>query len=345
MGVSARFCGPAVIRDGVEPSFAEALRSCLGHIPQGRVATCGCVARALGDVRAARAVAQYLVDHPEVLAGHRVVRADGRPVLSRLTPLLAAEGTMIARGRVAPGRLFDELPEVPLLGKLRREQERLERRVVERDAMEPVERFGAVDVSYDGERAFAVAVTVDAKSLEPLEIVVRQTRIEFPYIPTYLAFRELPAIRPAVEGLRTRPEVLFVDGHGRLHPLGFGFACYAGVAFDLPTVGVAKHPLVGRPSPSRAAGDGAVPFLLGGQVRGYAWRPPGRSRPLYVSVGHRVSLRTALSLTKRATRDRYPEPLRIADRLSKEERRKNTERSASERAAHPRPPAQSPQGT
>ncbi len=252
---------------------------------------------------------------------------------------------MIARGRVAPDRLLDELPELPLLGNLRKEQERLERRVVERDDFEPLKRLGAADVSYDADRACAVAVTVDAETLEPLEIVVRQIRIEFPYIPTYLAFRELPAIRPAVEALRRKPEVLFVDGHGRLHPLGFGFACYAGITLDVPTVGIAKHPLVGRPSPSRAAGSDAVPILLGGHIRGYAWRPPGGSRPLYVSVGHRVSLRTALSLTRRTTRERYPEPLRIADRLSKEERRKNTERSASERAAHPRPPAQSPQGT
>ena len=250
----------------------------------------------------------------------------------------------MARGRVAPECFFDELPDVPLLGELRKLQERLKRRVVERDNRQPVERFGAVDVSYDGERAFAVAVTVDAEALEPQEIVVRQTRIEFPYIPTYLAFRELPAIRPAVEALQTRPEVLFVDGHGRLHPLGFGFACYVGVALNLPTVGVAKHPLVGRPSPSRADGGDAVPIVLDGEVRGYAWRPPGGSRPVYVSVGHRVSLRTALSLTRRATRERYPEPLRIADRLSKEERRKNKERSASERAAHSRLSAQGPQG-
>lgn len=321
-------------------SFREALAECLGNIPRGRAATCGTVARALGDVRASRAVAQFLVDHPDMEAGHRVVRADGRPVLRDRLAVLAAECPLDARGHVPPARLLDELPPVPLLRDLRDEQLRLARNVVEEDDLERIDRLGGADVSYDGDRAFAVAVTVDAESLEPLEIVVRSTRVDFPYIPTYLAFRELPAVRLAVEGLKDKPDVLFADGHGRLHPLHFGFACFAGVSLGIPTVGIAKHALVGRPQPRIRGDTDAVPILLDGKVRGFAWRPPSGSRPIYVSVGHRISLRTALALTQRATRQRYPEPLRIADRVSKEERKKNTERSASDRAAGPRPPAQ-----
>ena len=339
-----RFCGPGRFGYRMRQSFAEALAKCLEGIPRGRVATCGVVARALGDVRAARAVAQYLHDHPETETAYRVVRADGRPVLPEGVARLEAEGGLDAGGRVSPGRMFDAIPEVPLLCELREEQRRLARRVVERDGKGRIDRIGGADVSYSGDRAFAVAVTLDADSLEPLEIVVRQTSVDFPYIPTYLAFRELPAIRLAVEALKRRPDVLFVDGHGRLHPMGFGFACYAGVSLDIPTVGIAKHALVGRPEPPTPAARDVSPIRLDGRIQGFAWRPAESSRPIYVSVGHRVSLKTALALTRRATPRRYPEPLRIADRLSKEEKKKNAERSASERAAGRRPPAQGPWG-
>lgn len=251
---------------------------------------------------------------------------------------------MEAGERATRSRFLDALPEAPLLRELRDEQRRLAGRIREQDEDTVIERFGGADVSYVGDRAFAVAVTVDAASLEPTEIVVRHVRADFPYIPTYLAFREFPAIRAALEGLTRRPDVLFVDGHGRLHPLLFGFACYAGAKLDLPTIGIAKHPLAGRPAPSKHAAKDVVPIHLEGSIRGYAWRPPGTSRSIYVSVGHRVSLKGALTLTRRTTREKYPEPLRIADRVSKEERKKNAERSASERAAPGRPPAQSRRG-
>ncbi len=339
-----RFC----VRDGlgcvVRVSFADALQSCVDSIPRGKVATCGTLARALGDVKASRAVAQFLRDHPGTPSGHRVVRADGRPVLPEYAPRLREELVVGSSGRVSSARILGALPEVPVLRELREEQRQLARHVVEEDRIGRVERFGGADVSYIGDRAFAVAVTVDAETLEPMEIAIRQTTVDFPYIPTYLAFRELPAIRPAIEALKLEPDVLFVDGHGRLHPRRFGFACYAGVSLDLPTVGIAKHRLVGHPMPPNPAAKDAAPIRLDGSVEGYAWRPAGSSRPIYISVGHRVSLKTALALTRRATRRRYPEPLRIADRISKEERKKNAERSASERTAEARPPAQGPPG-
>jgi len=339
-----RFCGPGAFGGGVTLTFEEALRTCIDRIPRGRVATCGAVARALGDIRAARAVAEWLRSHPDTAAGHRVVRADGRPVLPDSGRLLGEEGPTEPGGLAVRARFINELPEVPLLQELRGEQERLAAEIVERDEGTHIERFGGADVSYSGDRAFAVAATVDADTLDATEIVVREIRVDFPYIPTYLAFREFPAIRSAIDGLSVKPDLLFVDGHGRLHPALFGFACYAGARLDLPTIGIAKHPLAGRPAPSTRDSEDAVSISLGGSVRGFAWRPPGTSRPIYVSVGNRVSLESALALTRLATKEKYPEPLRIADRISKEERKKNEERSASEWAALVRPPAQGSPG-
>ncbi len=322
------------LRSIVASRFEAALGACLRGIPAGKVATCGTVARALGDVRAARSVAAWLLDHPDTEMGHRVVRADGRPILQASAGKLGAEGVRFMRSRAPPESFVDVLPGAPLLAELRREQLRLAERVQENRLEKVPEVLGGVDVAYEGERAYAVAVEVDARTLEATEIVGRELAVEFPYIPTYLAFREMPAIEAAVHALRAPPDVLFVDGHGRLHPALFGFACFAGVRLGLPTIGIAKRPLAGTLVPSQRQPDGTVPIMLDGRVRGYAWPPPESSRSIYVSVGHRVTLEEALELTRRATRARYPEPLRLADRMSKEMKRKKIgKRDASERAA------------
>lgn len=285
----------------------------LRRIPEGRVTTCGAIARALGDVRAARAVAAWILEHPQVEGTQRVVRADGRSVLQRV-----AEGGETAS--TTSQDFFEDLPHVSLLKELRERQARLASQVVVEDDFRRVRFLGAVDVAYEGERAYTAAVRCDAKTLEPLEIASSAVQVDFPYIPTYLAFRELPAVEPALRRLAVRPDILLVDGHGQLHPALFGYACLVGVQLDIPTIGVAKHALVGRPRP-RERVRGAVPIEHAGRVRGYAWVPPGGERPVFISIGHRVSLETALTVVQHATRTRYPEPLRIADRLSKERKR------------------------
>jgi len=114
---------------------------------------------------------------------------------------------------------------------------------------------------------------------------------------------------------------LLIDGHGRLHPALFGVACYVGVRLDLPTIGVAKHPLVGRVRPRTRSLSRASPVEFQGQVRGYAWTPVGRARPIYVSIGHRISLERAFEVVRGSTVRGYPEPLRLADRIGREMKR------------------------
>lgn len=339
-----RFCGERTFRRAVTLRFGDALVACVGEIPRGQAATCGTVARALGDVRAARAVAEWIRAHPELDPGRQVVRADGRPVLGSSGTNPEREHGPRSVSRFPPERLIDHLAGVPILGELRAEQEKLAALVREEDGGGEVRTLGGADVAYAGDRAFAAAVSLDASSLEVLETTERQIDVDFPYIPSYLAFREFPAIQRVVAALRRKPDMLFIDGHGRLHPVGFGFACFAGVSLDLPTIGIAKHPLSGTPNPSRRTDTGAIPIELRGDVEGYAWIPPHASRAFYVSVGHRIRLGTALATAQRATRDRYPEPLSVADRISKEEKKKNEERSASGRSAARRPPAQGRQG-
>ncbi|TLZ93530.1 MAG: hypothetical protein E6J95_06630 [Methanobacteriota archaeon] len=301
----------------MDATFAEALARSLNGIPRGRVATCSTIARALGDVRAARAVATWLREHPETLEAHRVVRLDGRPVLDASTARLKKEGVPIAAGRVEHSRFVDTLPDVPFLGRLREEQRRHASQVIEEDAG-PIRSVTGIDIAYRGDAAYAAAATLEVETLRTVAVASVRTRVAFPYIPGYLAFREMPGIEAAVRQLPKRPEAIMIDGHGRLHPALFGVACHAGVRLDIPTVGVAKHPLAGRVDSTQDKGTGAHPIRIEGKTRGYAWIPPNRERPIYVSVGHRVSLGTALALVQRTTRVGYPEPLRIADRLAGE---------------------------
>ncbi len=316
------------------------MENCVAGIPEGNVVTCGQIAKALGDVRAARSVATWLLQHPDISGAHRIVRADGRSVIPGAARRLEREGVQWTEGRVAHPRSVGPVVADPILSRLRDEQRRLASRVSEEDEMTMPSTLGGVDVSYDGDRAFAVAVVLESRSLEAVEVSAVETEADFPYISTYLAFREFPPVRAALGGLHTKPEVLFVDGHGRLHPALFGFACFTGVQLGLPTIGIAKHPLVGRPVPSAGRVADAVPIEVEGVIRGFAWAPPGASRPFYVSVGNRISLAAALTMAQRATRRKYPEPLLVADRLSKEMKVGNYAKGSASGQTAKRPPAQ-----
>jgi deoxyribonuclease V len=178
-----------------------------------------------------------------------------------------------------------------------------------------VNRIAGVDAAYDGDSMFVAAVCLDGEDLTPIEIVTVRRETRFPYIPTFLAYRESPGIEAAVRRLTHRPDVLQVDGHGRLHPASFGLACYVGVRLGLPTIGVAKHLLVGRIDTKRRDMGAATPVKFRGRVEGYAWIPPGRARPIIVSVGNRISLDRSMEIVRGSTRHGYPEPLKLADRV------------------------------
>jgi len=185
-------------------------------------------------------------------------------------------------------------------------------KVMDEDKLPPrVELVGGVDLSYVGDAAVAAAVVINAHTFKPVSKATVVLDVRFPYIPTLLAFREAGPMIVAVRRLSVRPHVLFVDGNGRLHPYRAGLACHVGLALDMPTIGVAKKLLCGELGEWRGR---EAPVLLGGEVIGVALRAGRGMRPIYVSVGHKISLRTAVRLTKRFTRGRskLPEPLRLA---------------------------------
>ena len=139
-----------------------------------------------------------------------------------------------------------------------------------------------------------------------------------PYVPGLLSFREAPVVLDALRALRGSPEVILVDGQGIAHPRGLGLASHLGLHIDVPTIGVGKSRLCGthrEPGPER--GD-RVPLQLDGRRIGTVLRTRARVKPVYVSVGHGVSLRTAeRTVLACAARYRLPEPIREADRRSR----------------------------
>ncbi|MFO0945827.1 MAG: deoxyribonuclease V [Planctomycetota bacterium] len=137
--------------------------------------------------------------------------------------------------------------------------------------------------------------------------------VSFPYIPGLLSFREAPGILASFDRLQRRPDLVFVDGNGVAHPRRLGIAAHLGLLWDLPTVGCAKSRLLGT---YRAPGEkrgSATRLLDDGEVIGKVLRTKDKVNPLFVSVGHRISLEDATKWVLDACRGyRLPEPLRLA---------------------------------
>lgn len=191
--------------------------------------------------------------------------------------------------------------------------------VVARDALGTVRRVAGIDVGFedDGAIARAAVVVLDFPSLAPREQAVARRKTRFPYVPGYLSFRETPVVLAALDRLRRRPDLLLCDAQGYAHPRRFGLACHLGVLVDIPSIGVAKSRLIGEHG-RLASRRGAWAALMDEEeLIGAVLRTRAGVRPLYVSIGHRISLPTAIDYVLRCTpRYRLPETTRQAHRLA-----------------------------
>jgi deoxyribonuclease V len=198
-------------------------------------------------------------------------------------------------------------------------QELLRQQLIARDRIGRVRSVTGVDASYDrtaGTTRAAVAVQ-GFPGLEPVASRVVRRRTRFPYVPGFLSFREAPALLAALAGLRRPPDLILCDGQGLAHPRRFGLASHLGVLLDVPSIGVAKSRLVGTHALVPEARGAWVPLRDGAETIGAVLRTRAGVRPVYVSIGHRVALETAIAIVLRcAPRYRLPEPIRRAHALA-----------------------------
>jgi len=198
-------------------------------------------------------------------------------------------------------------------------QDALRSRVVREDVLPTtIELVAGIDIGFeDGGRTTKAAVAVlTFPGLEPCECHVVRTPTTFPYVPGLLSFREVPAAIQAMEQVKRMPDVILCDGQGIAHPRRMGLASHLGLALDIPTVGAAKSRLIGTHAAVPRQKGRSVPLMDGDEQIGVVLRTRTGVKPLFVSVGHKVSLRTARSLVMRCvTRFRLPETTRLAHRL------------------------------
>lgn len=208
-------------------------------------------------------------------------------------------------------RTLDTLP----LPDARALQEQLRSRVIERDEIGPLRRIAGADVSYDRRSPvmYAAVVVVDARTGEVIERASAVRRVRFPYVPGFLSFRELPPLAEAFARLSAPPDVVLCDGHGRAHPRRFGLACHLGVALDLPAIGCAKSRLVGTHREPGLRRGSRTALRDGRETIGAVLRTRDGVKPIFVSIGHRVSLDGAVRIVLASCRGhRVPEPVRAA---------------------------------
>ena len=195
-------------------------------------------------------------------------------------------------------------------------QRRLALEVSATNLIPPRPRYIAgTDISGEDKDGYAVGavVVVSYPDLEVAEVARSMVRPEFPYVPGLLSFRETPVLIAALERLYLKPDILMVDGHGLAHPRRFGIACHLGLLLDVPTIGCAKSILTGRYQELAPEAASRADLVDRGDVIGAAVRTRRSVSPVYISIGNRVDLESAVKWTLACCKGyRIPEPTRLA---------------------------------
>lgn len=262
----------------------KTLSSLVDQIPEGRVSTPYLLAVSLGDPNATQAVSHVLKKEEFRKTHQKVVAKPDRDV-----------------------NVFYNFSSEEPLKKLADLQLSMSKRVILEDRFNTAEKFAGVDAAYYNDEARAVCVVMDS-DLRILETASAGSRVRFPYIPGYFMFREAPVIEAAAKRV-SGFDVLFVNGHGVAHPRGCGLATCVGIELNVPTIGVAKKPLVGTVGKKR---DSWTALIYKGRTVGAELGVCGCS-PIYISVGSLISLETSVKISLKMVSYSYlPEPLRQA---------------------------------
>jgi deoxyribonuclease V len=303
------------------------------QIPNGKISTYGAVAKALGDIRASWAVGRMMNQNPDAdaMPCFKIVQSDGHLGgfglgLEDKIRRLQEDNVEVQSDEIVD---FDTLlynnfkTDYPLQA-LRNKQLDIASKVTTTDVLkeEEIKYVAGFDVAYpffdDWKESCGACVVYDIESNEIVEQKTIFSQVMFPYIPTYLSFREYPFIVTLFKKLENKPSVLLTDGNGILHPLKCGLACYAGVSLDVVTIGVAKNKLCGTQK-----NDNTIEW--NNETVGYAFTVNSRIKnPVFISPGHMISLQTSINIVKKMSKFKQPEPLRQAHKLATETLRKHS---------------------
>ena len=214
------------------------------------------------------------------------------------------------------GALYSEKP--PPVKKAFRIQEELSLKVVKTSGPKRVRTIAGVDIAICVKEKKLVCgmILFSYPELEEIERVWTVSDEVFPYVPGLLGFREAPCVIRTFDKLREHCDMIMVDGHGLAHPRGFGLACHVGVLLDIPAIGVAKKCLYGTFSePGPKKGERELVRGKDREVIGAALRTRDGVKPVFVSIGNRTDLYTAIVVALECSRGlRIPEPTRLADK-------------------------------
>ncbi|MEW4565973.1 endonuclease V [Bremerella sp. JC770] len=317
------------------PNLIDQVDRLVQAIPSGSVTTYGDLAKALGDSVASRWVATYLLDPQCSVAelSHRVVRSTGEVGLhssdscDTKIELLRTEGIVVNSGKIQLAAYRTELPPtIASLSKLKAWQRDFECPDQPAFDLSQVETIGGIDVSYSKRNAVSACSCVQSDGETVIGTHTCAGQATFPYITGYLAFREIPLHLNLLAEMQTAavlPDVLLVDGNGRLHSRRMGIATMLGALTGIPTIGVAKKLICGVvPAPRLKVGKWE-PIVASkdepDDILGYAIVPHTKTKhPIYVSRGFGMNDDSMKTIVERCLAGhRSPEPIYWADRESR----------------------------
>jgi len=198
-------------------------------------------------------------------------------------------------------------------------QNQLSGEIITSDQLGEVNYVAGVDVGFEDNYAIsrAAVAVLSFPELQLIEQAIARRPTNFPYIPGFLSFREVPVVLDALSQIKITPDLILCDGQGIAHPRRFGLACHLGLLITVPTIGVAKSRLIGQHEELPPEKGNWQPLRHRGEVIGAVVRSRTGVKPLYVSPGHRISLPTAIDYVMRCTpKYRLPETTRWADKLA-----------------------------
>jgi len=196
------------------------------------------------------------------------------------------------------------------LRKLKEEQIKLAKKVVISDSIRSIKTIGGAEQAFFGNKVISAIVVCDYKNFKIIEEKHATAEAKMPYISGFMFYREGPAVIDAFNSLEQKPDILMINGNGILHPRSIGTASHLGILLDTATIGVAKRLSLGEIREKT--------IYVDKEARGYKFISREHSKPLYVSPGHKVSLKTSFDIVKKCIiyPHKLPEPLHLAHRYA-----------------------------